>query len=1065
MAADDQPVDPEVRQRVAELLYALLPALYRVRDEPPKGQGDLRRFLGILAAPLAEVRQSVESLQADLFIDSASDPILPYLAEMVGTTLEFPDAAANRRDVRGTASWRRRKGTPHTLEALSAELLELLVSTQEGWKRLLLTQDLNLPRPERTVPDVRDVLLVEASSGPLDVLFRALGGPAYPRDVTHWVHPTQLFPVRNGTPVLISHEPIYTVQPQGRRMGLRVPRGQPGASVETDRLLPMHLDRTPERYHGEGKAFSVRICGLPAAVEQEEAEVRQPSAVSADLALVEEGRLRLTVLERETRGWMGLTVTLSVSVVPLKPTPDPAVWKPSTGNRTHRHVETLTQTGQARTAEDLTVLSVPRLVMLRLGFLHPLNSGWFPGATLELAAEGPRACLASSEPALAAEGFLRGALLIRLPAMWIERECWMYLAADGSVREAMRNGDLVPVRKSGDSYLLEGEVLATGPGPAWPPAAPRASDEPLSHVPPSPVRGPVVMHGGRVLRSTGQVVPPGTRLALSFAARYQSRHGLRHQPILRLEWEGATPWENAHWSAADTRGRRVPASRRFSWLTRIRKLAPKGLQLVVRLEGDAPGLILPPCEVAWMLEDGGTVLLHLPALSTLPAAAGDRWKTTLAAVSAAVGFAVDGSSRWPDSGLLARYALGAPSVAPIRQRATLRRRRLRGCQLELGQREGHLDVDPSRGLFAFSAQEPPQHYPSASFLPPTPFHPPGPVSVDYQEGFSGHVGARPAPREPLLGARQPVPTRVVTSRGGPRESTPPGVPHYLSLTEALEAIEVDGAPAAHEIVQLDDSATHDERLVWPGNISRLTLQAAEGERPILQFLFQKAHAPALRYERLTLRGLTLTGRHILLPQVEEVELQLCTWLSTGTPFLFAAPPGREVAVDVFRCLTGGLELRGPGKLQVRDSVVDAGTGASALLVPEGLCELARVTVLGGTEVRVLEASEVIFDGPVKVEDRFHGCARYSRVPEGAVLPRRHRVVEGVAVRFVTRDPFDPAYARLAEDCEPAIAWGAEDGSELGAFHHVRLPQRLQALARRLTEYTPAGLTTGITRLD
>jgi hypothetical protein len=1065
MAADEHPLDPEVRQRVAELLYGLLPALYRVRDEPPKGQGDLRRFLSILAAPLAEVRQSVESLQADLFIDSARDSLLPSLAEMVGTTLEFPDAATNRRDVRGTASWRRRKGTPSTLEALSAELLELLVSTQEGWKRLLITQDINLTRPERTVPDVRDALLAEASSGPLDMLFHALGEHSHPRGVTHWIHPTQLFPVRDGTPVSVSNEPIFTFHPQGRRKGLRVPRGRPEDSVETDRLLPVHLDRTPERYHGEGKAFAVRICGLPAAVEREEAPLRQPSAVSADLALVEEGRLRLTELEKETRGWT--TMFLEVAVVPLVPTSDPALWEPSPGTRSTRGAVMLTPTSEQHVYLNVTTaFGGPRVVMLRLWPYKPAQSAWFPGATIELAAEGLRPRLASGDPALAAEGFLRGALLIRLPATWVDGDFWMYLAADGSVREAMRDGALLPVRKSGAFYLLEGEALTTGPGPAWPPATPRASDEPLSHIPPSPVRGPVVMHGGKALRSTGEAVPAGTRMALSFAARYRTRHGIQYQPILRLEWEGSEPWENAHWSAANTSGRLVAPSVRFPWLTRIREQAPEELQLVVRLEGDVPGLVLPPCEVAWMLEDGGTVLLHLPTLSTLHTATRDpRWETTHVAVGPAVGLAVDGSSRWPDSGRIARYALGASPVAPIRQHATLRRRRLRGCRLELGGREGHLDVDPTRGLFALSGQEPPQHYPRADFWPSTPFGPPGPVSVDFQEGFSGHVGARSAPREPLLGARQPVPTRVVVSKAGPRDTTPPGVPHYLSLTEALRAIQADGTPAAHEIIQLDDSATHEEFLTWPDNISRLTLQAAEGERPILQFSYQPTPAPELRYERLVLRGLMITGRIIFLPQVETVELQFCTWPSTGMPFLFAAPPGREVSVAVFRCVMGGLELRGPGKLEVRDSVVAAGTDGRALLVPEGMCELERVTVLGSTRVLVLEASEVIFDGPVEVEDRFHGCVRYSRVPEGAVLPRRHRVVEGVEVRLVTRDPFDPAYARLAEDCEPALTRGAEDGSEPGAFHHVRLVQRLEALARRLTEYTPAGLTTGITRLD
>lgn len=1073
MATDNEPLDPEVRQRVAELLYGLLPALYRVRDEPPKGRGELRQFLSVLAAPLAEVRQSVDSLQADLFIDSARDWLLPYLAEMVGTTLVFPDAASNRRDVRGTASWRRRKGTPDTLESLGNELLDQLVVTQEGWKRLLITQDINLVRPERTVPDVRDALLAEASSGPLDALFHAPGHLHLPRHVEHWLHPTQLFTVRHGSAVLVStaNTLTWSFHPMGKSVELRVPRGRPGEPLETDRLLPVHLARAAERYHGEDKAFAVRICGLPAAVAQEEAPVRRPSSVSADLALVEEGRLRMNVLERGTRGWMG-PVTLELSVVPLVPTADPSVWNVSLGTRTHRHVELLTPTSQARTAEDLTVLGGPRVVMLRLGLVHPLESGWFPGATIELAAEGPRARLASGDPALAAEGFLRGSLIIRLPPTWIERELWVHIAADGSVRDSTRDGVLLPVRKSGAFYLLEGEALTTGPGAAWPPATPRASDEWLSHVPPSPVLGPVVMHGGKPMLSSGGPVPPGDRVALAFALQYLTRHGLRYQPVLRLELPGAMPWELERWAAVDTQGRAAPPSQRFPRLARFRQALPEGARLVVRLEGPVPGVVLPPCEVAWTGEDGEALLLHLPTLSTLHTGSQNaRWPTTLAAVGPRVALAVDGSSRWPDSRRVARYALGAAPVAPIREYATLRRRRFRTSHRELVGRLGHLNVDPLRGLFAFFMMEQPQKYPPMEFLAPQSVPAPPSVTVDYQEGYSGHVGARSAPREPLLGTRQPAPTRVVSARGRRSERTPSNAPLYPNLDEALRAIRESPAPAEHEVVQFEDSTTYAAVLQWPTNISRLTLQAAEGERPVISFWSQRLSQPEPQYERLTLRGLTLTRRDnivpikdIVFPRVEAVDLQFCTLTEYGLPLVFEAPAGRSVTVDVVRSVTGRLALRGPGQLTVKDSVVDAGTG-TALLAEEGTCELSRVTVLGSTRVLVLEASEVIFDGPVEVTDRFHGCVRYSRVPEGAVLPHRHRVVEGTEVRFVSRDRFHPAHARLADDCDPALTRGAEDGSELGAFHHVRLGQRTEALARRLTEFTPAGLTTGITRLD
>ncbi len=102
---------------------------------------------------------------------------------------------------------------------------------------------------------------------------------------------------------------------------------------------------------------------------------------------------------------------------------------------------------------------------------------------------------------------------------------------------------------------------------------------------------------------------------------------------------------------------------------------------------------------------------------------------------------------------------------------------------------------------------------------------------------------------------------------------------------------------------------------------------------------------------------------------------------------------------------------------------------------------------------------------VVVEDRFHGCVRFSRVAPGSTLPRVHRVAVGTPVRVVTANRRDAAWWRLRADCDPAIARGAENGSELGAFGETQLAQRTAGFERRLAEYTPAGLVTGIIRID
>jgi hypothetical protein len=55
----------------------------------------------------------------------------------------------------------------------------------------------------------------------------------------------------------------------------------------------------------------------------------------------------------------------------------------------------------------------------------------------------------------------------------------------------------------------------------------------------------------------------------------------------------------------------------------------------------------------------------------------------------------------------------------------------------------------------------------------------------------------------------------------------------------------------------------------------------------------------------------------------------------------------------------------------------------------------------------------------------------------------------------------PTYCQLAHTCAEEIRHGAEDESELGAFHDLYQPQREANLRVRLAEYSPAGMDAGI----
>ncbi|MGY1708339.1 phage tail protein [Geodermatophilus sp. SYSU D00758] len=1120
---DPYPFDRDVLAEVADRLYAALPALYRVPDAPPAGRGDLLRLLQVLAAPLAVVRQSIDDLHADLFVDTADDAMIPYLAEMVGVRLAFPDAASNRRDVRGTVGWRRRKGTPAALEEMGSELTGQPIVLTEGWRRVQLAQDLDLPRPERVVVDVRPAVVAEQSGGPLDALhhtvdIRAISattGRHHPRHVTHWLSPTVTFPLRGATAPDRSVPPDsdvrHAVHPLGVRQQLRASRAAGDRTPFVDRIPEQHFAAAPQRWFAATGGITVRVCGMPAAVAGIPAGVeRVPETLVAD-AVLGAGNATLTALDLPTRGWRG-PVRVELGLAAVTEQPEPGSWRPGAVDvRAGVDLDVAGATGS--TASGGAAPAGERVPVLRLRPGGGAPGGFFPGADLEVASAAAAAATQARDDRLIVEGFLRGVLHVRVPPLELRAERLLLLAADGSLYDAA-TPDGTPRTMPGAAgarRLDRGALLAVGPGAAWPPAPLRSEPRMLSRVPAAPGRGPAVLHGARALRTDGgeAPLPADIACALVFAAQVRGSGGPAFAPFQRLSWTGHDP-RGARWAAVGATGAPLDARgamARYAELAADRAEDPDGVALAVRFECARADARLCPGEVAWSADDGRTVLVHLPQLDTdEPVPPGAAWPAGpgLGFASDAVRVAEDGSTWASRSTAVRRAALG--DVAPIAEAAGLRRRRVRSRRLCAWDREdrtatppmtlpftppGRLDLDVAHGLFAFAEQEPPQAWPASAHEPDAGVPPA--VTTDHEEGATAHVGARPAAREPELGLRLPLPTRLVSAGGVLHPDAPAEwhtIPRYPTLTAALAAVSdrwrdlpvpADGTPVQDvQVVQFEDSATYpDEAPVWPAgpddpalrNTARLELvvQAAERERPTV--LVDPSAGWTLpptppRYAALTLRGVAVGGAGwsgATLPTADRVRLELCSVLHAENRLTFGdLPTGTDVTVT--RCETAGLDLAGTGRLTVADSIVDA-AGDTAVSAPAGLVELERVSVGGGVRARVLEATEVIVDGLVTVEDRFHGCVRYSRVGTGSTLPRMHRVRVGTAVRVVSRNRRDPAWWRLRDDCDPAVLRGAESGAEMGAFGLTRLAVRTAAFAQRLEEFTPAGLVSGIVRID
>ena len=63
--------------------------------------------------------------------------------------------------------------------------------------------------------------------------------------------------------------------------------------------------------------------------------------------------------------------------------------------------------------------------------------------------------------------------------------------------------------------------------------------------------------------------------------------------------------------------------------------------------------------------------------------------------------------------------------------------------------------------------------------------------------------------------------------------------------------------------------------------------------------------------------------------------------------------------------------------------------------------------------------------------------------------------------FTSRCYGHPGCAQLSLNTAPGVCTGAEDGAEMGAFEHLKQPQREANLRIRLKEYMPYGLEPGI----
>ena len=145
-----------------ETLYALLPAIYRIRDA---GQGEpLKALLAVIAEQIEVGEENLAQLYDDQFIETCAGWVIPYIGDLIGyhglydirpgagtnagTSTVDPLTVARRAEVANTIGFRRRKGTVAMLEELARSTTNWSAHVVEFFQLLATTQYMKHLRPK-----------------------------------------------------------------------------------------------------------------------------------------------------------------------------------------------------------------------------------------------------------------------------------------------------------------------------------------------------------------------------------------------------------------------------------------------------------------------------------------------------------------------------------------------------------------------------------------------------------------------------------------------------------------------------------------------------------------------------------------------------------------------------------------------------------------------------------------------------------------------------------------------------------------------------------------------------
>jgi hypothetical protein len=156
--------------------YDLLPLIYRLRDGERRLH--LSAFLGVVEDELRRLRQDVDGLYDDWFVETCAEWVVPYIGDLLGIQglRAVPGGAVSQRAlVANTIRYRRGKGTPAVLERVARDVTGWPARVVEYFQLLGTTQHLDHLRLQRSrTADLRDAGALALTGTPFDTTSRTV---------------------------------------------------------------------------------------------------------------------------------------------------------------------------------------------------------------------------------------------------------------------------------------------------------------------------------------------------------------------------------------------------------------------------------------------------------------------------------------------------------------------------------------------------------------------------------------------------------------------------------------------------------------------------------------------------------------------------------------------------------------------------------------------------------------------------------------------------------------------------------------------------------------------------